>query len=132
MMFAILRRFVSVLLVGLACGLAGGCASDQKVMLQANAFDGNLKPAEVQSADLNGYFQQIGARILAAAKESDAAHFGPKSHFEDNNQWMFKPEDIKFHLVNSKTLNAFTTGGVHVYVYNELFQQCATRTNWRR
>jgi predicted Zn-dependent protease len=35
-------------------------------------------------------------------------------------------QPISFHLVNSKTLNAFTTGGVHVYVYNELFQKCET------
>jgi predicted Zn-dependent protease len=28
-------------------------------------------------------------------------------------------------LVNSKTLNAFTTGGTHIYIYNALFQLCA-------
>jgi predicted Zn-dependent protease len=33
-------------------------------------------------------------------------------------------KDMKFHLVNSKTLNAFTTGGEHMYIYNELFQKC--------
>jgi predicted Zn-dependent protease len=32
--------------------------------------------------------------------------------------------DMKFHFVNSKTVNAFTTGGNHMYVYNALFQMC--------
>jgi predicted Zn-dependent protease len=31
---------------------------------------------------------------------------------------------MKFHLVNSKTVNAFTTGGEHMYVYSALFQLC--------
>jgi predicted Zn-dependent protease len=35
---------------------------------------------------------------------------------------MFK--DVQFHMVNSNTLNAFTTGGHHVYVYSELFKMC--------
>jgi len=34
---------------------------------------------------------------------------------------MFK--DLQVHLVNSKTLNAFTTGGNHMYIYNQLFQE---------
>jgi predicted Zn-dependent protease len=33
---------------------------------------------------------------------------------------------MQFHFVNSKTLNAFTTGGEHMYIYNALFQQCTT------
>jgi predicted Zn-dependent protease len=33
---------------------------------------------------------------------------------------------MKFHFVNSKTLNAFTTGGEHMYIYSELFHQCKT------
>ena len=33
-------------------------------------------------------------------------------------------KDMKFHLVNSKTVNAFTTGGNHMYVYEALFQMC--------
>jgi predicted Zn-dependent protease len=35
-------------------------------------------------------------------------------------------QDIKFQLVNSKTVNAFTTGGHFVYIYNALFQMCKT------
>jgi predicted Zn-dependent protease len=31
---------------------------------------------------------------------------------------------MRFNLVNSKTINAFTTGGKHMYIYNEAFQIC--------
>jgi predicted Zn-dependent protease len=33
---------------------------------------------------------------------------------------------MQFHVVNSKTINAFTTGGEHMYVYNALLQMCKT------
>ena len=32
-------------------------------------------------------------------------------------------KDMRFHFVNSKTINAFTTGGEHMYIYTALFQQ---------
>ncbi|MEL7239736.1 MAG: M48 family metalloprotease, partial [Planctomycetota bacterium] len=35
--------------------------------------------------------------------------------------WMF--EDIQFHVVASPTLNAFTTGGKHVYFYTKLIEE---------
>src|SRR5438445_11825513 len=53
----------------------------------------------------------------------DQQHFGPKAHQKESSQWMFS-SNMKFHFVNSKTLNAFTTGGEHMYIYNELFQKC--------
>ena len=31
-------------------------------------------------------------------------------------------DKMQFHLVNSKTVNAFTTGGEHMYIYDALFQ----------
>ena len=45
-----------------------------------------------------------------AAKQQDAQHVGPPTHFQsgESNAWMF--QGIQFHLVSSKTLNAFTTG----------------------
>ena len=95
---------------------------DRSVVSSANQFNSALAPAEVQNSEINAYFQAIGARIVEAAKESDRENFGPKTHKEGKNAWMF--EGVQFHLVNSKTLNAFTTGGNHVYVYNELFQLC--------
>src|SRR6476620_911772 len=65
----------------------------------------------------------IGARIVQAAQDfnKDPAKKDDKHNKEDNS-WLYQGT-IQFHLVNSKVLNAFTTGGQHVYIYNELFQQ---------
>ena len=104
---------------------AAGCTvSDRSVIQKAEGFDQGIRPAEIKDANVNGYFDRIGERIVNAARESDAAKWGPPSHFAkgEGRDWMFSK--IQFHLVNSKTLNAFTTGGEHVYIYNELFQLC--------
>ena len=117
----LLFRAMWILMAGSALCLTG-CATDQAVVSQANQFDTSLKPAEIKNSEVNDYFQSIGRRIQESAKEADAAHWGPKTHFSGgSDQWMFQP-NMEFHLVNSKTLNAFTTGGNHVYIYNELFQ----------
>jgi predicted Zn-dependent protease len=109
----------------LAAILTAGCqVSDRSVIQQAQGFDQGIKPAEITDAEVTGYFQQIGDRIVQAARQSDKAGWGPKTHFAkgEKDDWMFK--GIQFHLVNSKTMNAFTTGGEHVYIYNELLQLC--------
>ncbi|HEY2587291.1 MAG TPA: M48 family metalloprotease [Tepidisphaeraceae bacterium] len=104
--------------------LGNGCmASDKSTIQQASAFDSGLKPAEIQHAQVNPYLQQIGDRVVAAAKEFDARGVGPKTHFAKGDRtWMFK--DLNWELVNSQTINAFTTGGHYVYVYNALYQMC--------
>ena len=43
----------------------------------------------------------------------------------ESRDWMFS-KDVRFHFVNSKTLNAFTTGGEHMYIYSELFRTAQT------
>lgn len=48
--------------------------------------------------------------------------YGPAAQVDEDSQWMFS-QKMQFHFVNSKTLNAFTTGGEHMYVYTELFQK---------
>src|SRR5678816_4091575 len=103
--------------------LAGGCATDQAVISQANQMNGQLKPAIMEDPELASYLQKVGDRIIGAAKELDAQGYGPKSHKNGENAWMFG-NNMKFHFVNSKTVNAFTTGGDHMYVYNALFQMC--------
>jgi predicted Zn-dependent protease len=109
-----------VSLVGLMVGCA---ASDKSTIQQASAFDAGLKPAEIQNARVNPYLQQIGDRIVSAAKQLDAQGVGPKSHFEKGDRsWMFK--GLHWELVNSPTINAFTTGGHYVYIYDALFQMC--------
>jgi predicted Zn-dependent protease len=55
--------------------------------------------------------------------ELDKEKVGPRAHFDaTDNSWMFK--DIHWQLVNSKTVNAFTTGGHYDYIYLELFKMC--------
>jgi predicted Zn-dependent protease len=110
-------------MVALACG---GCASDKKVIAQADTVNQGLAPAEFEDPQINDYLRQIGTRIVAAARQADQDHYGPKTHYvkDEDNQWMFS-DKITYHLVNSTTLNAFTTGGNHIYIYNALFQLCA-------
>jgi len=122
----IVNRLLSLALVMTLALCAGvGCKAssfDSSVVDSANQFDTALTPAEMQRPEINQYLQAIGARIVAAAKEADRQNYGPSTHKEGKTDWMF--QNVQFHLVNSKTLNAFTTGGDHVYVYNELFQLC--------
>lgn len=110
----------------LALALSAGCATDRQVIAQAESAHGELEPAVIKDSDIANYLQAIGTRIVDAAKEADAKHQGPKAHFEnkEDNSWMF--HDGEFHLVNSKTLNAFTTGGNHLYIYSQLMETCRT------
>src|SRR4030095_4365702 len=99
--------------LGVLASLGTGCAKDSAVIAQANQFDQGLEPAVINDRDVDDYMQQIGARLIVAAKELHDDHYGPKSHFSENSSWMFSTDRVKFHLVNSKALNAFTTGGEH-------------------
>jgi predicted Zn-dependent protease len=104
--------------------LASGCASDSTVRAQADQTDAQLEPAVIKDAELMQYLQQVGERVAATAQVLDKEHVGPESHFKENNSWMFSTDE--FHLVNSDQLNAFTTGGSHLYVYAQLMQACRT------
>jgi predicted Zn-dependent protease len=108
----------SLLLLGF---LVGGCATDQSVISNANQMNTQLKPAIIEDPELANYLQKVGDRIIGSAKELDKQGYGPESHKKGENAWMFG-NNMKFHFVNSKTVNAFTTGGDHMYVYNALFQ----------
>lgn len=102
-----------------------GCASDKKVIAQADQVHGSLQPAVVKDPELAGYLQHVGDRIVGTAKELHDQGYGRKGKGGESDAWMFS-DDIQFHLVNSETLNAFTTGGEHMYIYSELFLQCKT------
>ena len=120
------RRAASTLLaVVLAVG--AGCASDKTTISNAAAANTQLEPAIITDANTPAadYIQQIGDRVVASAKWYDAQGQGPDTHRKGDNAWMFS-KAMKFHLVNSKTVNAFTTGGEHMYVYTALFQMCQT------
>lgn len=116
------RRLVAF--AALSCVLVFGsaCATDSKVRAQAADYHKELEPAILTDAELKGYLTSIGDRIVASAKELHAQNYGPKSHFKEDANWMFTTE--QFHLVNSETLNAFTTGGEHAYIYSQLMREC--------
>ena len=104
---------------------AAGCANDHKVMAVADQMHTGLEPAVMHDPELSAYLQKVGDRIIEAARDLDKKGYGPESHKSGENGWMFS-DKMRFYFVNSKTLNAFTTGGEHMYIYNELFAQCKT------
>ena len=117
----------NLVLTGLICiGVLNtvGCASDQQIVAQANDMHKQLDPAIITDPVLNRYIQELGDRAVNEARRMAADGLGPEAQFSEDSTWMFT--DVKFHLVNSKTLNAFTTGGQHVYLYTELFRQSKT------
>src|SRR5687767_7244315 len=113
---------VTLLFSGL---FAGGCASDAQVMQAASGMHNQLEPAVIEDPELAGYLQQVGERIISSAKEMSQQGYGPKSHKSAEANWMFG-DKMKFHFVNSNTMNAFTTGGEHMYIYTELFETART------
>lgn len=100
------------------------CASDQAIRNQAEEMHRELEPAILADAELVGYLEAMGDRIVAAARDLSTKKVGPSAHFKEDNSWMFSTE--KFHLVSSDQLNAFTTGGSHMYVYTQLLASCRT------
>jgi predicted Zn-dependent protease len=121
-----LTRLLLLLTLGLfGAGGTLGCATDAAVISQANQFHGGLKPAVIEDPALANYIQSVGDRVIAAAREVEREGNVPKASKNHDNSWMFS-DKIKFHFVNSKTVNAFTTGGEHMYIYTELFRQAKT------
>ncbi|MGN6504543.1 MAG: M48 family metalloprotease [Tepidisphaeraceae bacterium] len=119
------RKWMVSAFVGSAAALLiGGCATDKSVIAKAQDEHAQLEPAVINDPQVDAYMKQIGDRIVAAAKELDAQGVGPSAHKKGDTSWMFK--DVQFHMVNSNTLNAFTTGGHHVYIYSELFTTAKT------
>ncbi len=104
------------------CGAAAS-AGDRAVIDQAQAFHRALQPAVMEEeARVKAYVQQIGQRVVLAAKDYYAQM--PNKPV-DSSEWMFS-KNIQFHLMSSRVINATTAGGEHVYIYNALFQRCGT------
>lgn len=101
----------------------GGCATDRQVISQANQVHEGLEPAVITDPELTNYLQTVGDRIITAARQAQSEGLAPKSHSSEDSEWMFG-QGMKFHFVNSDTLNAFTTGGEHMYIYTKLFETC--------
>src|SRR4051794_4207494 len=120
---ACFSRQCLLLIAAISFLAVAGCANDKSTIGQAQSFHSGLQPAVMEIPELSTYLQQVGDRVIDAAKDLDAQGYGPATHKKEDNSWMFSNR-MKFHLVNSKTLNAFTTGGEHMYIYNALFQTC--------
>lgn len=115
--FKLLHRVAPAsLALALLCAVAG-CASrapGQAFVAQAERLhEQALAPAITRDTDLNDYLQLVGERLKKAA---NAEVRGKAQTFPD----------VRFHLVNNLVINAFSTGGPHVYVYNGLLQACAS------
>jgi len=100
-----------------------GCVNDRQVISQAASAHEGLAPAVMTDPELAGYVQEVGDRIIRTAYELDKEGALSDSNKGEDDQWMYSNQ-MKFHFVNSETLNAFTTGGEHMYLYTELFRQC--------
>ncbi len=106
--------------------LAGGCANstsadDRALIDQSARFNEALAPAVIDQP----YIQALGQRLLTAGLALHGAHVGPPAHFQDASDWMFGPT-MRFHLVDSPTSSAFTSGGQHVYMFTGLLRQCSS------
>jgi predicted Zn-dependent protease len=116
---------LAVLVVTLLVGFTGaGCASDSAVVAQASNHHRDLSPMVVTDPQLQQYVQALGDRVVTSARSLYQMGFMADRINEQDPSWMF--QNIQFHLVGSQVLNAFTTGGQHVYLYTELFRACKT------
>ncbi len=118
------RMIVRVLLVLGASLISLGCATDKKVIAQAADSHKQLDPAILKDPQLADYVQKVGDRVVKSARRLIQDGYEKDRVFAEDPQWMF--DEVQFHLVNSETLNAFTTGGTHVYLYSELFRTAKT------
>jgi predicted Zn-dependent protease len=92
----------------------------------AEQSHGELSKAVINDPQMATYIQNVGDRIVTTAGALYKTGYRPKKKDEkESSAWMFDTRTMQFHFVNSKTLNAFTTGGTHMYVYTELLRRCA-------
>lgn len=97
-----------------------GCATDKSIIANATSTHQQLEPAIITDPQLSAYLQKVGDRVVKSAREMVQNGYEKDRVYKQDPTWMF--EDVQFHLVNSETLNAFTTGGTHVYIYSQLFE----------
>jgi predicted Zn-dependent protease len=116
---------MSALLLAGLCLVSVGCVSDSDVRQQAVSAHTELQPSVITDPELAGYLQQVGQRIIASAKQLKDEGYGPAAKSKEDSSWMFSP-NMQFHIVASDTLNAFTTGGEHMYIYSGLLLKCDT------
>jgi predicted Zn-dependent protease len=118
------------LLVIMVLGLPplGGCAGGggaprlsqtetvalKKAAREANVLHEAISPAISTDPELTAYFQELGKRLVDAARKTES------------QRGTLDAVRVEFHLVNNPVVNAFSTGGEHVYVYDGLFLRCGS------
>lgn len=124
----IVGRLVCVMTAVTLAVAAGGCSmlkpDDKKVRAQAESTHGELSKAVINDPMMANYIQSVGDRVVTTAGALYKTGYRPKKDDKEDRKWMFDTNTMRFHFVNSKTLNAFTTGGTHMYVYTELLRRC--------
>ena len=101
------------LCVAFSTGCSGPAPAAQFVLQADRLHDAALAAAVNRDDYLARYVQEVGKRIIQAA--SDAAP-------QKASNPLFA--QMQFHLVDSDVVNAFTTGGRHIYIYSALLQLC--------
>jgi predicted Zn-dependent protease len=97
----------------MSTGCAGPSPAGEFVQQADRLHDEALGSAVVSDAYVGRYVQEVGRRLMDAAQvaEPTKAHDPLFSH-------------VEFHLVQNDVVNAYTTGGRHVYIYSALFAEC--------
>jgi predicted Zn-dependent protease len=127
----VVARLLAAVALGTAT-LAGGtgCANDARVLAQAEQAHGELSKAVVTDPEMAGYIQEVGDRLVSTAARLNAdGRLKAAKKSSEQNDWMFS-DAMRFHFVNSTTLNAFTTGGEHMYLYTELLRRSRNEGRW--
>jgi predicted Zn-dependent protease len=86
----------------------------KKAVQEASVIHDAISPTLSADSELNAYVREVGKRLVEGARKSDAQRGAIDSI------------RIDFHLVNNPAVNAFSTGGEHVYVYSGLFLRCGS------
>ena len=109
-----LAMCLGISLLFFAAGGCGGPSPAAEFVAQADQLhQQSLGKTVTADKDLQDYFAEIGRRIVAGASATDA------SLTRDPVL-----ANMRFHLVGSQMINAFDTGGGHIYIYDGLFQLC--------
>ena len=100
-----------------AAGCQSGPVPAQEFVVQADQIhEASLAQTVSRDSELNKYFDAVGRRIIGGATAANP-----------NNTKDPTLAKMKFHLVSSpQVVNAFGTGGRHIYVYSGLLDKCET------
>jgi len=102
-----------ILLLGLGCQTPAPPPPAVFLAQAERLHDGALMTTVVLDADLTDYLQLVGDRV------AEAAHQVAPDKINDAFA-----RSIRCQLVNCDVINAFSAGGMHVYVTTGLFREC--------